>query len=119
MLIHPDRLFSADPSTRKIARRLYDSVRVLPLVSPHGHTQAAWFAANEPFPDPVQLFVQLDHYVFRMLYSQGGGIGGQRVVCFLRGSRAAADSQLCKSVWHRSRRLPSGVGLSRFAGAGA
>jgi glucuronate isomerase len=40
-------------------------------VSPHGHTQAAWFAANEPFPDPAQLFVQSDHYVFRMLYSQG------------------------------------------------
>ena len=71
MLIHPDRLFSADTTTRKIARILYESVRVLPLISPHGHTQAAWFAADEPFPDPAQLFVQLDHYVFRMLYSQG------------------------------------------------
>jgi len=50
---------------------LYEHVRTLPIVSPHGHTQAAWFAANEPFPDPVQLFVQSDHYVFRMLYSQG------------------------------------------------
>jgi glucuronate isomerase len=40
-------------------------------VSPHGHTQAAWFARNQPFPDPVKLFVQPDHYVFRMLYSQG------------------------------------------------
>ena len=71
MLIHPDRLFSADPSIRKIARILYESVRALPLVSPHGHTLAAWFAADEPFRDPAQLFVQLDHYVFRMLYSQG------------------------------------------------
>ena len=43
----------------------------LPIVSPHGHTQAGWFARNEPFPDPVTLFVQPDHYVFRMLYSQG------------------------------------------------
>jgi glucuronate isomerase len=41
------------------------------LISPHGHTQAAWFAKNEPFPDPAKLFVQPDHYVFRMLYSQG------------------------------------------------
>src|SRR5579862_5880794 len=71
MLIHPDRLFPAEPSTRKIARALYDHVRALPIVSPHGHTHAAWFARNEPFPDPAKLFVQPDHYIFRMLYSQG------------------------------------------------
>jgi glucuronate isomerase len=71
MLIHPDRLFPAEPSTRKIARTLYESVRKLPIVSPHGHTQAAWFARNQPFPDPAQLFVQPDHYIYRMLYSQG------------------------------------------------
>jgi len=71
MLIHPDRLFPAEPGMRNIARMLYEHVRALPLVSPHGHTQAAWFARNEPFPDPAQLFVQPDHYVFRMLYSQG------------------------------------------------
>jgi glucuronate isomerase len=71
MLIHPDRLFPAEPGTRKIARALYEHVRALPIVSPHGHTQAAWFARNEAFPDPATLFVQPDHYVFRMLYSQG------------------------------------------------
>jgi glucuronate isomerase len=71
MLIYPDRLFPAEPGTRKIARKLYDGVRKLPIVSPHGHTQAAWFAKNEPFPDPARLFVQPDHYIFRMLYSQG------------------------------------------------
>jgi glucuronate isomerase len=71
MLIHPDRLFPAESSTRKIARKLYESVRSLPLVSPHGHTQAAWFAKNEPFPDPAKLLVQPDHYIYRMLYSQG------------------------------------------------
>ena len=64
MLIHPDRLFPAEPSTRKIARTLYESVRTLPIVSPHGHTQAAWFATNKPFPDPAQLFVQPDHYIY-------------------------------------------------------
>jgi glucuronate isomerase len=71
MLIHPDRLFPADPATRKIARTLYEQVRSLPVVSPHGHTKAEWFRANEPFANPAQLFVQADHYVFRMLYSQG------------------------------------------------
>jgi glucuronate isomerase len=71
MLIHEDRLFPAEAGTRKIARALYQHVRALPIVSPHGHTQASWFAKNEPFPDPAKLFVQPDHYIFRMLYSQG------------------------------------------------
>jgi glucuronate isomerase len=71
MLIDEDRLFAADPSERKIAKTLYAQIKGLPIVSPHGHTQAAWFAKNEPFPDPATLFVQPDHYVFRMLYSQG------------------------------------------------
>jgi glucuronate isomerase len=70
-LLNEDRLFPAEEKVRTIARRLYAEIRNLPIVSPHGHTQAEWFARNEPFPDPVALFVQPDHYVFRMLYSQG------------------------------------------------
>ncbi len=70
-LLHEDRLFPAEEKTRAIARRLYDGIKDLPIVSPHGHTQAGWFARNEPFPDPVALLVQPDHYIFRMLYSQG------------------------------------------------
>src|SRR5579872_2389411 len=71
MLVHPDRLFPPDSDVRGIARRLFEQVQTLPIISPHGHTQAAWFANNEPFSDPAQLFIQADHYVFRMLYSQG------------------------------------------------
>jgi glucuronate isomerase len=70
-MLHEDRLFPTDPATRAIARRLYSSVRDLPIVSPHGHTDPRWFAENLPFADPAQLFVTPDHYVFRMLYSQG------------------------------------------------
>jgi glucuronate isomerase len=70
-LLHHDRLFPADPATREVAKRLYASVRSLPIISPHGHTQAAWFAENKPFPDPAKLLVQPDHYIYRMLYSQG------------------------------------------------
>jgi glucuronate isomerase len=70
-LLHEDRLFPSDERSRTIARRLYEGIKRLPIVSPHGHTQARWFAQNEPFPNPVKLFVQPDHYVFRMLYSQG------------------------------------------------
>ena len=69
--LHPDRLFPADPVTRDIARRLYATVADLPIVSPHGHTDPAWFAENLPFPDPARLFIVPDHYVHRMLYSQG------------------------------------------------
>ncbi|MEX1180812.1 MAG: glucuronate isomerase [Cucumibacter sp.] len=71
MLNHPDRLFPADPIVRGIARALYDGVKGLPLVSPHGHTDPAWFALNEKFPDPARLLIVPDHYVFRMLFSQG------------------------------------------------
>ena len=69
--LHPDRLFPADPETRAIARRLYAGVKDLPIVSPHGHTQPQWYADDTPFPDPSTLFIVPDHYVFRMLYSQG------------------------------------------------
>ncbi|MDR3372800.1 MAG: glucuronate isomerase [Ancalomicrobiaceae bacterium] len=69
--LHPDRLFPADPTTRDIARRLYQTVAGLPIISPHGHTDPSWFAEDQPFPDPARLFIVPDHYVHRMLYSQG------------------------------------------------
>ncbi|MGC9291699.1 MAG: glucuronate isomerase [Acidobacteriaceae bacterium] len=70
-LLHPDRLFPSDKETRSIAQRLYASVRQLPIISPHGHTEARWFATDAAFPNPTGLFIQPDHYVYRMLYSQG------------------------------------------------
>ncbi len=71
MALHQDRLFPADERTRSIARELYAGVKSAPIVSPHGHTEPVWYARNEAFPDPASLFVKPDHYVFRMLYSQG------------------------------------------------
>lgn len=69
--LHPDRLFPLDADARAIARRLFAQVERLPIVSPHGHTDPRWFAENHAFPDPATLFVVPDHYIFRMLYSQG------------------------------------------------
>jgi len=69
--LHPDRLFPADPAARAVARGLYEAVRGLPIVSPHGHTDPAWFALNESFADPADLLIKPDHYVLRMLFSQG------------------------------------------------
>ncbi len=82
--LHPDRLFPADPDTRAIARRLYALVAHLPIISPHGHTDPAWFATDAPFENATALLLEPDHYVFRMLYSQGIaleslGIGGHTV----------------------------------------
>lgn len=69
--LDPDRLFPADPATRAIARALYDTVAGLPIISPHGHTDPAWFAGNAPFGNATDLLLVPDHYVFRMLYSHG------------------------------------------------
>jgi len=66
-----DRLFPLEGRARDLARALYASVRDLPILSPHGHTDPRWFAENVAFADPAQLFVTPDHYVFRMLQSQG------------------------------------------------
>jgi glucuronate isomerase len=69
--LHPDRLFPADPTTRQIARDLYSGVADAPIVSPHGHTDAGWFADNQPWTDATSLLLAPDHYLYRMLYSQG------------------------------------------------
>lgn len=69
--LHPDRFFPADAGTRAIARTLYALARDLPIISPHGHTDPQWFATDAPFEDATSLFLWPDHYVLRMLYSQG------------------------------------------------
>lgn len=70
-LTDPNRLFPVDPATRKLAQDLYAGIRDLPIISPHGHCDPKWFAQNKRFPNPAELFVIPDHYVFRMLVSQG------------------------------------------------
>ena len=69
--LHPDRLFPSDPSTRSITKEIYEEVKDLPIISPHGHTNPKWFAENENFSNATELFLTPDHYLFRMLYSQG------------------------------------------------
>jgi glucuronate isomerase len=70
--MNPDRFFSPDPATRTIARDLYQTVAALPIVSPHGHVDPRLFAdPNATFGTPADLFIIPDHYVTRMLYSQG------------------------------------------------
>jgi len=70
-MLDKNRLFPAEGAARSVAAKLYEVVRDLPIISPHGHTDPQWFADNKPFPNPAALFIQPDHYIFRMLYSQG------------------------------------------------
>ncbi len=70
-MLDAKRLFPAEATARAVAVKLYETVRNLPIISPHGHTDPRWFAENKPFPNPAALFIQPDHYIFRMLYSQG------------------------------------------------
>lgn len=69
--LHPDRFMPSDERQRAIARALYALAKDLPIISPHGHTDPAWFASNAPFEDAVSLLLWPDHYLLRMLYSQG------------------------------------------------
>jgi glucuronate isomerase len=69
--LYADRLFPADPGLREIARRIFSCARDLPILSPHGHTDPAWFASNAAWQDATSLLLVPDHYLYRMLYSQG------------------------------------------------
>ena len=69
--LHPDRFFDREPSVLRIARELYAETRDLPLVCPHGHVDPALLAEDRAFPEPATLIVVPDHYIIRMLYSQG------------------------------------------------
>ncbi|MCB1372961.1 MAG: glucuronate isomerase, partial [Rhodobacteraceae bacterium] len=96
-LLDPDRLFPIEPGARGLARDLYETVRGLPIISPHGHTDPRWYAENAPFPDPAQLFVVPDHYVFRMLCSQGVPLAALGVPRS-DGGPTETDG---RKIWHR------------------
>jgi len=71
LALDEDRCFDPEPGVRRIARELYAGTRDLPIISPHGHVDPRLLADNAPFPEPTALIIQPDHYVLRMLYSQG------------------------------------------------
>src|SRR5687767_285901 len=114
LALHPDRFLDADPAIRRAARELYEGTRALPLVCPHGHVDPALLAGNAHFPEPTALLIIPDHYIFRMLYSQG--IPLERLgVPLADGTPSAADPrevwQLFADNWHLFRGTPTGVWL--------
>ncbi len=70
-LLNQFRFFDPNEKVREIANELYSNVKDLPIISPHGHVDPKLLAINESFPDPAELIIIPDHYIFRMLYSQG------------------------------------------------
>jgi glucuronate isomerase len=88
---HPDRLLPTDPGTRRIARALLERVQDLPILSPHGHVDAAVLEQDTPFPDPAVLLVSPDHYVTRLIHASGVPLDR------LRASTEAAPES--RSVW--------------------
>jgi glucuronate isomerase len=70
-----DRYFDPDPAQKRVALELYEAVANLPLICPHGHVDPRVFADPDyQFGTPTDLLIIPDHYVFRMLYSQGIGL---------------------------------------------
>ena len=112
--LHEDRLFPADLNVRGIARRLYAAVRDLPIVSPHGHTDPQWFASNDAFSDPTSLLLAPDHYLYRMLYSQG--IALETLGVPSRSGSSSADPRAAWRVFaenfHLFRGTPSSLWLN-------
>lgn len=119
-LLHPDRLFDSCPLQRAIARELFAEVEQLPIISPHGHTDPRWFADNQPFANASELLIQPDHYLLRMLYSQG--IGLQRLgLASADGRDAEADPalvwQLFAENYHLFRGAPTRLWMDHVLAA--
>ncbi|MBN9272251.1 MAG: glucuronate isomerase, partial [Mesorhizobium sp.] len=93
----PDLLFPPEAGVRSLARDLYAGIKALPIVSPHGHTDPRWYALNEPFADPAQLLIVPDHYIVRMLFSQGIALEDLGVAP-LDGSPYERDG---RAIWRR------------------
>ncbi|HTY49172.1 MAG TPA: glucuronate isomerase [Steroidobacteraceae bacterium] len=112
--LHPDRLFPPEPGVRAIARELYAQVRDLPIVSPHGHTDPAWFATDAPFTDATQLLLTPDHYLLRMLYSQGVPLEALGVTPTAAGAKVADARSAWRTFaahYHLFRGTPSRLWL--------
>src|SRR5690606_33941418 len=113
LTLHEDRLFSSDPTQRAIARRLYAQVASLPIVSPHGHTDPSWWADDAPFANATELLLVHDHYVFRMLYSQGIGLDALGIPR-ADGSRTGVDPRAAWRLFAQNFRLFRGTPSSMW-----
>jgi len=107
LTLHPDRLLPVEPGVRDIARRLYEAVRELPIISPHGHVDPRLLLDDVPFADPTSLFIQPDHYVTRLLHAGGVSLDTLGVGAGpLPQERARAAWRVLCANWHLLRGTP-------------
>jgi glucuronate isomerase len=115
-LLDPDRFFSADPRQRRLAREFYETIAELPLVCPHGHVDPRLLADKKAtFGTPADLFIIPDHYVFRMLYSQGVPLEALGIPRRDGGTVETDHRQIWQTFadhFHLFRGTPSGVWLA-------
>ena len=119
LFLNDNRLFSSDPAQRGVARELYDIVKAYPILSPHGHTDPQWFADNTAFESATALFLSPDHYIYRMLYSQGIDLNDVGVA-----SKAGPSGADPRAAWrlfaanqHLFRGTPTALWMSHVFGA--
>ncbi|MFI9639837.1 glucuronate isomerase [Micromonospora sp. NPDC051925] len=112
----PDLLLPTDPGVRAIARELYALAGPQPIISPHGHVDPALLAEDRPFPDPARLLIVPDHYLTRMLLSQGVP-PAELGVPSVDGSPVETDGRTIwrrfAAHWHLFRGTPSRLWLER------
>ncbi|MCP2030266.1 glucuronate isomerase [Okibacterium sp. HSC-33S16] len=117
--LDPDRLFPVDPSTRSIARALYEQVESLPIISPHGHVDPAILVEDQQFPDPAELFIRYDHYVTRLMHAAGIDLDRLGIPNRTTGKPAASPREVWRTFsenWHLYAGTASGYWLqSTFA----
>lgn len=109
LTLHPDRLFPAETTTRDVARRLYETVKDLPIISPHGHVPPQWIAENTPWTDPTSLLLSPDHYINRLLHAHGvqlSTLGVPPGKVTLSDDEARAAWRTFCSHWHVFRGTP-------------
>jgi glucuronate isomerase len=105
--LHPDRLLHSEPGLRSAARQLYESVKDLPIISPHGHVPAQWLAHDIPFGDPTSLLITPDHYVNRMLHAHGVELSALGVGQGALSEEASRDAfRILCSHWSAYRGTP-------------
>ncbi|MGC9349809.1 MAG: glucuronate isomerase [Anaerolineae bacterium] len=115
--LDPDRFFDPDPTQRRVARELYELVADLPIISPHGHVNPRLFVDEDAtLGTPADLLIIPDHYVFRMLYSQGislESLGVPRI----DGGEVEQDHrriwQIFAENFHLFRGTPTGIWLTQ------
>ena len=109
--LDPNRFFPVTGKARSLARSLYETVADAPIISPHGHTDPAWFADNANFKNATEFLLVPDHYVLRMLYSQGIALDDLGVAP--RGERSSTDPRqawrLFAQNYHLFRGTPSRI----------